>query len=104
MNEKGPPRIGENQLISPKRYSDESREPKSGMIRKKSGFSGFMSSIGVGSPRGVKISAPENPVHVTHVGYDSQTGQFTVSNLAIDLHMVADQLGFAKGMAAHDKR
>lgn len=81
MNEKAPPRIGENQLISPKRYSDESKEPKSGMIRKKSGFSGFMSSIGVGSPRGVKISAPENPVHVTHVGYDNTTGQFTVSSI-----------------------
>lgn len=25
----------------------------------------------------MKISAPENPVHVTHVGYDNQTGQFT---------------------------
>lgn len=79
MNEKTPPRVGENQLISPKRYSDESKEPKQGMIRKKSGFSGFMSSIGVSSPRGIKISAPENPVHVTHVGYDNQTGQFTVS-------------------------
>ncbi|EKD13922.1 uncharacterized protein L3040_005467 [Drepanopeziza brunnea f. sp. 'multigermtubi'] len=77
MSEKTPPRVSENQLISPKRYSDESREPKAGMLRKKSGFSGFMSSIGVGSPRGVKISAPENPVHVTHVGYDNQTGQFT---------------------------
>lgn len=83
MNEKAPPRVGENQLISPKRYSDETKEPKSGMLRKKSGFSGFMSSIGVGSPRGVKISAPENPVHVTHVGYDNTTGQFTVS-ISID--------------------
>ncbi|KAB8293976.1 hypothetical protein EYC80_009443 [Monilinia laxa] len=77
MNEKAPPRVGDNQVISPKRYSDETKEPKSGMLRKKSGFSGFMSSIGVGSPRGVKISAPENPVHVTHVGYDNTTGQFT---------------------------
>lgn len=75
------PRIADNQLVSPKRYSDETREPRQGMIRKKSGFSGFMNSIGVGSPRGVKISAPENPVHVTHVGYDNQTGQFTVSSL-----------------------
>jgi len=79
MGEKQPPRVGENQLISPKRYSDETKETKPGVMRKKSGFSGFMSSIGVGSPRGVKISAPENPVHVTHVGYDNQTGQFTVS-------------------------
>ena len=55
MNEKTPPRVSENQLISPKRYSDESKEPKVGMIRKKSAFSGFMSSIGVGSPRGVKL-------------------------------------------------
>ncbi|KAL3421837.1 ste ste20 paka protein kinase [Phlyctema vagabunda] len=77
MNEKFAPRVNENQLISPKRYSDETKEPKSGMLRKKSGFSGFMSSIGVGSGRSVKISAPENPVHVTHVGYDNQTGQFT---------------------------
>jgi len=80
MNEKQPPRVSENQLISPKRYSDETKDSKPGVIRKKSGFSGFMSSIGVGSPRGVKISAPENPVHVTHVGYDNQTGQFTVSS------------------------
>lgn len=83
MTEKTPPRVGENQLISPKRYSDETKEPKQGMIRKKSGFSGFMSSIGVSSPRGIKISAPENPVHVTHVGYDNQTGQFTVSLMMI---------------------
>ncbi|PQE28326.1 putative STE20-ser thr kinase of the pheromone pathway protein [Rutstroemia sp. NJR-2017a WRK4] len=77
MNEKAPPRVADNQVLSPKRYSDETKEPKGGMLRKKSGFSGFMSSIGVGSPRGVKISAPENPVHVTHVGYDNTTGQFT---------------------------
>lgn len=77
MNEKAPPRVGENQIISPKRYSDESKDPKQGMMRKKSGFSGFINSMGIGSPRGVKISAPENPVHVTHVGYDNKTGQFT---------------------------
>lgn len=65
--------------IAPKRYSDESREPKMpGLLRKKTGISGFMSSL-VGSPKKPLISAPENPVHVTHVGYDSQTGQFTVS-------------------------
>jgi p21-activated kinase 1 len=77
-----PPRVGENQLISPKRYSDETKEPKSGMLRKKSGFASFVGGL-VGSPRRVAISAPENPVHVTHVGYDNQTGQFTVG-----LHMV----------------
>jgi p21-activated kinase 1 len=79
MNEKMTPRVAENQLISPNRYSDESREPKNMALRKKTGFSGFMSGL-VGSPRRVNISAPENPVHVTHVGYDNETGQFTVSS------------------------
>ncbi|KAL1868038.1 hypothetical protein VTK73DRAFT_3885 [Phialemonium thermophilum] len=63
--------------VAPKRYSDEAKETKPpGVLRKKSGFSGFMTSL-VGSPRKPLISAPENPVHVTHVGYDSSTGQFT---------------------------
>ncbi|EDN99594.1 conserved hypothetical protein [Sclerotinia sclerotiorum 1980 UF-70] len=57
--------------------SEKSSEEFVGAPFDSSGFSGFMSSIGVGSPRGVKISAPENPVHVTHVGYDNTTGQFT---------------------------
>lgn len=68
-----------NQLANSKRYSDETKEPKGGpgVLRKKSGFSGLMSTL-VGSPKKPVISAPENPVHVTHVGYDSSTGQFTV--------------------------
>lgn len=65
-------------LMSPKRYSDEAKEPKPLTTRKKSGFSGFVNSL-VGSQKKPVISAPENPVHVTHVGYDSTTGQFTVS-------------------------
>ncbi|OAA61094.1 serine/threonine-protein kinase [Niveomyces insectorum RCEF 264] len=65
------------QYAASKRYSDESKDFKNpGVLRKKSGFSGFMTSL-VGSPRKPLISAPENPVHVTHVGYDSNTGQFT---------------------------
>ncbi|WEW58178.1 signal transducing kinase of the PAK [Emydomyces testavorans] len=60
-----------------KRYSDEGISIKPGLGgRKKSGFSNFMNSM-LGSPRNIKISAPENPVHVTHVGYDNETGQFT---------------------------
>ncbi|KLU88649.1 STE/STE20/PAKA protein kinase [Magnaporthiopsis poae ATCC 64411] len=60
-----------------KRFSDEAKEPRMpGVLRKKSGFSGFMTSL-VGTPKKPLISAPENPVHVTHVGYDSTTGQFT---------------------------
>lgn len=61
-----------------KRFSDEGNitsKPPTGRSKKAS-FSSFVNSM-LGSPRGVKISAPENPVHVTHVGYDNQTGQFT---------------------------
>jgi p21-activated kinase 1 len=32
----------------------------------------------LGSPRTIKISLPGNPIHLTHVGYDNETGQFTV--------------------------
>ncbi|KZL81850.1 ste ste20 paka protein kinase protein [Colletotrichum incanum] len=77
MNEKSQGgRVTDNSMISPKRYSDEAKEPRMGVLRKKSGFSGFMNSL-VGTPKKPVISAPENPVHVTHVGYDSSTGQFT---------------------------
>lgn len=62
---------------TPKRYSDEATGGKTGPFRKKTGFSSFVNSM-LGSPRNIKISSPENPVHVTHVGYDNQTGQFTV--------------------------
>ncbi|CAK7265496.1 signal transducing kinase of the PAK [Sporothrix epigloea] len=67
----------DSQQPSAKRYSDDNKEFRApGMLRKKSGFSGFMTSL-VGTPKKPLISAPENPVHVTHVGYDSSTGQFT---------------------------
>ncbi|KAI2633214.1 Pkinase-domain-containing protein [Hypomontagnella submonticulosa] len=70
-------RVNETQVVPPKRYSDEGKELKGpGVLRKKSGFSGLMSTL-VGSPKKPVISAPENPVHLTHVGYDSSTGQFT---------------------------
>ncbi|BDD62902.1 signal transducing kinase of the PAK [Monascus purpureus] len=61
-----------------KRHSDEGNGTKvfgSGRSKKNS-FSNFVTNM-LGSPRNVKISAPENPVHVTHVGYDNKTGQFT---------------------------
>ncbi len=75
-----PPRSDDNDTRSPRqRYSDEAAGPKSG--KKKGGFSSFMNSM-LGSPRRPPISAPENPVHVTHVGYDNETGQFTVRQAA----------------------
>ncbi|KAF4458261.1 STE STE20 PAKA kinase, partial [Fusarium albosuccineum] len=72
----GPRAPTDGPSINPKRYSDDGRDSKPAVLRKKSGFSGFMNSL-VGSPKKPIISAPENPVHVTHVGYDSSTGQFT---------------------------
>ncbi|GFP57975.1 hypothetical protein ACSS6W_007127 [Trichoderma asperelloides] len=69
-------RMADAGLMSPKRFSDEGKDSKPTTSRKKSGFSGFVNSL-VGSQRKPVISAPENPVHVTHVGYDSTTGQFT---------------------------
>lgn len=74
----GPSQI-EALAAAPKRYSDESGgvPSKPANVRKKSGFSGFVNSL-VGSQKKPMISAPENPIHVTHVGYDSTTGQFTV--------------------------
>ena len=67
-----------------KRLSDDSNGLKSpAPWKKKSGVKSFIGSV-LGSPRStnVKISAPENPVHVTHVGYDNSTGQFTVCQLS----------------------
>lgn len=59
---------------SPKqRYSDETNGLKA---KRKTGFSSFMNNL-VGTPRRLNISAPENPVHVTHVGYNYDTGEFT---------------------------
>ncbi|KAG5928871.1 hypothetical protein E4U42_007849 [Claviceps africana] len=70
-------RVSETVVTGPMRYSDDGKEFKPPpMLRKKSGFSGFVTSL-VGSQKKPVISAPENPVHVTHVGYDSSTGQFT---------------------------
>ena len=61
------------------RYSDDgdgikSRKPDS---KKKGTFSTFMSNM-LGSPRRPTISTPTNPMHVTHVSIDNETGEFTV--------------------------
>lgn len=80
MMEVTPPK-SENGTLSPKRFSGEGNNKPPGPFRKKSGFSSFVNNM-LGSPRTIKISAPENPMHMIHVGYDNQTGQFTVSCVA----------------------
>jgi p21-activated kinase 1 len=77
MMEVTPPK-SENGTLSPKRFSGDGHTKPAGPFRKKSGFSSFVNNM-LGSPRTIKISAPENPMHMIHVGYDNQTGQFTVS-------------------------
>lgn len=73
-----PPDADGASVSSSKRYSDEAGK-NTAPWKKKSGISSFIGSV-LGSPRSnnVKISHPENPVHVTHVGFDNKTGQFTV--------------------------
>lgn len=90
------PRAGDSGARSPRqRYSDEAREGNK--LKKKSGFSSFMNNL-VGAPRKPTISAPENPVHVTHVGYDQNTGEFTVrivlSRFSMCMADAATQLPF----------
>ena len=81
MTEVTPPR-SENGTLSPKRFSGEAQFIKPTAMRKKSGFSSFVNSM-LGTPRTIKISAPENPMHMIHVGYDNVTGQFTVSTFPL---------------------
>jgi p21-activated kinase 1 len=62
------------------RYSDDvetARKRKSDGGKKKGTFSTFMSSM-LGSPRRPTISTPTNPMHVTHVSIDNETGEYTV--------------------------
>ncbi|KAA1082885.1 signal transducing kinase of the PAK [Puccinia graminis f. sp. tritici] len=45
----------------------------------KSVFGGFVSSVNdlLSNQKKVEVSAPYNPVHLTHVGFNSNTGEFT---------------------------
>jgi p21-activated kinase 1 len=72
--ENGPQTIG----VLSKRFSGDGGKPVIGG-RKKSGFSTFVNNM-LGSPRTIKISAPENPMHMIHVGYDNKTGEYIVSH------------------------
>lgn len=88
------------------RYSDEGDAAKkrlSGGGKKKGTFSSFMSNL-VSSPRRPTISTPTNPMHVTHVSIDNETGEFTVRSSAAVVPRYGSAnsvLGSAKRMAAH---
>lgn len=69
-----PPRTKESGYVSPRqRYSDEAKPDK-----KKSVFANLLNGV-KSTPRRPTISTPTNPMHVTHVGIDNETGQYTVS-------------------------
>ncbi|KAJ4298942.1 signal transducing kinase of the PAK [Kalmusia sp. IMI 367209] len=77
-----PPRSDGGTKSPRQRYSDEadasnaSKNRKSDGGKKKGAFSSFMNSM-LGSPRRPTISTPTNPMHVTHVSIDNETGEFT---------------------------
>ncbi len=75
MERISPPRSEKNdQQVSPRqRYSDEARSDG----KKKSMFANLLNGVKSG-PRRPTISTPSNPMHVTHVGIDNETGKFTV--------------------------
>lgn len=49
---------------------------RAGTTKGKKGMLGFMSDF-LGSNKTVAISTPYDPVHLTHVGFNSSTGEFT---------------------------
>ncbi|KAF2136270.1 uncharacterized protein K452DRAFT_138269 [Aplosporella prunicola CBS 121167] len=63
-----------------KRFSGEVKPSKLSrpdtLKKTKTGFTNFVSGL-VGSPRRPTISTPTNPLHVTHVSIDNDTGEFT---------------------------
>ncbi|KAF1976919.1 Pkinase-domain-containing protein [Bimuria novae-zelandiae CBS 107.79] len=77
-----PPRSDGGTKSPRQRYSDEAdaasktKNRKSDGGKKKGAFSSFMNSM-LGSPRRPTISTPTNPMHVTHVSIDNETGEFT---------------------------
>jgi p21-activated kinase 1 len=81
-----PPRSDGGTKSPRQRYSDEadaalkSKNRRSDGGKKKGAFSSFVNSV-LGSPRRPTISTPTNPMHVTHVSIDNETGEFTVCTL-----------------------
>ena len=78
MERISPPRSEKSDPVSPRqRYSDEARPDG----KKKSMFANLLNGV-KSNPRRPTISTPSNPMHVTHVGIDNETGKFTVRTLS----------------------
>lgn len=81
------------------RLSDEVDGSKAG--KKKSGLANLVNSV-LGSPRRINISSPANPVHVTHVGFDNETGTYTVRHLEfVSLALAHRHIGSSTGVATY---
>jgi len=83
-----PPRSDGGTKSPRQRYSDEgetAKKRKSDGGKKKGAFSSFVNSM-LGSPRRPTISTPTNPMHVTHVSIDNETGEYTVRDTSRPIH------------------
>ncbi|KAI5807436.1 BcSTE20, mitogen-activated protein kinase [Peziza echinospora] len=73
-----PPKLHQSGAMSPGKPPDEPISLRSSnSVRKKTGFTNFMSSMVRSPKQRVEISSPSNPIHVTHVGFNFVTGEFT---------------------------
>ncbi|KAF2641094.1 Pkinase-domain-containing protein [Massarina eburnea CBS 473.64] len=76
-----PPRSDSGTKSPRQRYSDEAESSTKASKRRSDGGKkkGTFSSLfsGFSSPRRPTISTPTNPMHVTHVSIDNETGEFT---------------------------
>jgi p21-activated kinase 1 len=78
MDDIAPLQNDANGARDPKQRNSDEAVKENKFMKRKTGFTNFMTGL-ISTPRRPAISAPENPVHVTHVGYDQETGEFTVS-------------------------
>jgi p21-activated kinase 1 len=79
MDDIAPLQSETNGARDPKQRNSDEAVKENKFMKRKTGFTNFMTGL-ISTPRRPAISAPENPVHVTHVGYDQETGEFTVSS------------------------
>lgn len=102
-----PPRGEINGTLSPRlRSSDDGGSSLSNSIsnttskalKKRSGLSSFFNGV-LGTPRSkMEISAPSNPTHLCHVGFNNVTGEFTVSP-SVDSERAQNALSLQFGLS-----
>ena len=71
-----PPSVPPTPTVGPDRPSIGNRSRSGTATKGKKGMLGFMSDF-LNSSKRPEISTPYDPVHLTHVGFNSSTGEFT---------------------------